>query len=149
MRCAVAISVIAATGLVCVAPVRAQVARGSGTRMYDPRTVETVTGTVVKVEHTGTHSGSHGIHGAPGIQLLLQMDKQQIAVRLGPAWYVDKQPVKVAAHDTISVHGSRIVYAGKPAIVAAQVKKGDHVMNLRRENGVPLWHVHAPRRAAG
>ncbi len=149
MRRAVAISVIAVTSLVGVTAARAQRPVGSGTRMYDPKTVETVTGTVVKVEHTGGHSGSHGIHGAPGIQLLLQTDKQQIAVRLGPAWYVDKQPVKVAAHDTISVHGSRIVHAGKPAIVAAQVKKGDQVMNLRRENGVPLWHVHAPRRAAG
>lgn len=149
MRCAVAISVIAATGLVCVAAARGQGARGSGTRMYDPKTVETVTGTVVKVEHAGGHSGSRGIHGAPGIQLLLQTDKQQIAVRLGPAWYVDKQPLKVAAHDAISVRGSRIVYAGKPAIVAAQVKKGEQVMTLRKDNGVPLWHVHAPRGAAG
>jgi hypothetical protein len=117
--------------------------------MYDPKTVETVTGTVVKIEHAGGHGAAHGVHGAPGIQLLLQTDSQQITIRLGPAWYVDKQPVKIAAQDAISVHGSRIVYAGKPAIVAAQVKKGDQVMNLRKDNGVPLWHVHAPRRAAG
>jgi hypothetical protein len=117
--------------------------------MFDPKTVETITGTVVKVEHVGSHGGPHGIHGAAGIQLLLKTDTQQIPVRLGPAWYVDKQPVKIATHDTISVRGSRIVYAGKPAIVAAQVKKGDQVMDLRKDNGVPLWHVHAPRRAAG
>jgi hypothetical protein len=148
MRRAVATSVIAAMSLVCVTAARAQGRVSSGTRMYDPKTVETVTGTVVKVEHAG-HGGPHGVHGAAGVQLLLKTDTQQIAVRLGPAWYVDKQSVKVAAHDTISVRGSRIVYAGKPAIVAAQVKKGDQVMNLRRDNGVPLWHVHAPRRAAG
>jgi hypothetical protein len=37
------------------------------------------------------------------------------------------------------MHGSRITFAGKPAIVAAEVKKGDQVLKLRDESGTPLW----------
>jgi hypothetical protein len=28
---------------------------------------------------------------------------------------------------------------GKPALIAAEVKKGDEVMKLRDANGVPAW----------
>jgi hypothetical protein len=28
---------------------------------------------------------------------------------------------------------------GKPAIVAAQIKKGNEVLKLRDDNGVPVW----------
>jgi len=36
------------------------------------------------------------------------------------------------------VKGSRITYNGKPAIVAAEVKKGDTVLKLRDDNGIPV-----------
>jgi hypothetical protein len=29
--------------------------------------------------------------------------------------------------------------AGKPAIIAAQVKKGNEILKLRDENGIPVW----------
>jgi hypothetical protein len=35
--------------------------------------------------------------------------------------------------------GSRITYEGKPAIIAAEVKKGDEVLRLRDEKGIPVW----------
>jgi hypothetical protein len=103
--------------------------------MYDQKTVETVTGTVVQVEHT---SGK-GRRGSGGIHLLLQTDKEEIAVHLGPAGYVDEQSVKIVAQDSVEVRGSRITFDGKPAIVAAEVKKGDQVLKLRDDSGLPLW----------
>jgi hypothetical protein len=103
--------------------------------MYDPKTVETVTGTVLKVEQTR----GKGRGGGGGIHLLLKTDKEEIAVHLGPSAYMDKQAVKIAAQDTIEVRGSRITFEGKPAIVAAEVKKGDQVLKLRDDSGTPLW----------
>lgn len=107
----------------------------SGARMYDPKTSETVSGTVIKIEQTS----SNGPGNAGGVHLLLKTSKEEISVHLGPAWYVDKQALKIAVQDTIAVHGSRITFAGKPAIVAAEVKKGDQVLKLRDDSGTPLW----------
>jgi hypothetical protein len=100
-------------------------------RNYDPKTVETVQGKVLSVE-TVQQRGR-------GVHLMLQTDKETIAVRLGPTWYIDKQTLKIATNDTITVTGSRVTVGGKPAIIAAQVKKGDGVLKLRDDTGIPVW----------
>jgi hypothetical protein len=100
-------------------------------RNYDPKTVETVQGKVLSVEKT--QQRGHGIH------LMLQTDKETISVHLGPSWYIDKQTPKIEANDTITVTGSRVTVDGKPAIIAAQVKKGNELLKLRDDNGVPAW----------
>ena len=103
-------------------------------RNYDPKTVETVEGKVVSVEKTSPSAQrGHGVH------LMLQTDKETIEVRLGPAGYLEKQTMQIAANDTITVTGSRVTMEGKPAIIAAQIKKGNEVLKLRNENGVPAW----------
>ena len=43
------------------------------------------------------------------------------------------------AGDLVVVKGSRVTFAGNPAIIAAEVKKGDAVLKLRDENGFPAW----------
>ncbi|MGK7872290.1 MAG: hypothetical protein AB4426_02910 [Xenococcaceae cyanobacterium] len=40
----------------------------------------------------------------------------------------------------IMVTGSRINWGGQPAMMAAQVKKGDTTLTLRDESGFPVWH---------
>ena len=103
-------------------------------RTYNPKTVETVEGKVVSVEKINPAGPrGHGIH------LTLQAGDATIEVHLGPAGYVEKQAMKIVANDTITVTGSRVMMEGKPAIIAAQIKKGNEVLKLRHENGVPLW----------
>ena len=46
---------------------------------------------------------------------------------------------KIETNDTITVTGSRVTIDGKPAIIAAQVKKENEVLKLRDENGIPAW----------
>jgi hypothetical protein len=41
--------------------------------------------------------------------------------------------------DSVEVKGSRVTFAGNPAIIAAELKKGDAVLKLRDDNGVPAW----------
>jgi hypothetical protein len=118
------VAALAVAGLLSASNVVAQ-------RNYDPKTVETIQGKVLSVEKT--QQRGHGVH------LTLQTDKETISVHLGPSWYIDKQTPKVEANDTISVTGSRVTVDGKPAIIAAQVKKGDEVLKLRDDNGVPAW----------
>ncbi len=103
-------------------------------RMFDPKTVETVRGEVVSVDKIVPRKGmSYGLHA------VLKTDKEEISVHLGPGWYMEKQEFKVATGDTIEVKGSRIAFRGKPAIIAEEVKKGEGVLKLRDEAGVPAW----------
>lgn len=115
--------------------------RGSGgwgmvseyNRMYDVKTVETVKGEVVSVEEFSSRGMS------PGVHVTLKTEKETIPVHLGPQWFMEKQDAEIKAKDVVEVKGSRITFDGKPAIIAAEVKKGDQVLRLRDENGIPVW----------
>lgn len=103
-------------------------------RMYNPATVETLKGTVEKVDRFTPGRGmSYGVH------ILLKTDKETIPVHLGPGWYVEAQEVKMNPGDKVEVTGSRITFEGKPAIVASQVKKGGQTLTLRDASGTPAW----------
>jgi len=54
-----------------------------------------------------------------------------VAVHLGPEWYIERLDGKLAKGDAVEVKGSRVTFAGNPAIIAAEVKKGDAVLKLR------------------
>jgi hypothetical protein len=109
-------------------------AGGQYGRLYDPKTVETVSGTVTSIEQMTPFKGM-----GPGVHLTLKTDKESISVHVGPAWYIERQDIKIAAGDQIEVKGSRITYQGKPAIIAAEIHKGDEVLLLRDANGIPMW----------
>ncbi len=110
---------------------------GPGTpygRMYNPQTVETISGEVVSVDKITPIKGmSYGVH------ILVRTDKETIAVHLGPGWYIENQDMKIARGDKIEVKGSRITFEGKPALIAAEVKSRDEVLTLRDATGVPVW----------
>ena len=104
-------------------------------RMYNPTTVETIKGEVVSVDKIAPMKGmSYGIH------LMLKTNKETVSVHLGPTWYFDKNNYVVKAKDKIEVTGSKITYNGKPAVIAAEIKKGYEVIKLRDENGYPVWN---------
>jgi hypothetical protein len=110
---------------------------GPGTpynRMYDPTTVETVSGEVISVSRITPRKGM-----SAGIHMNVKTDKETISVQLGPSWYLENQDVKIEPKDKVEVKGSRITFEGKPAIIAAEVRKGDEVLKLRDDNGFPVW----------
>jgi hypothetical protein len=103
-------------------------------RMYDPKTVETISGEVERVDTITPMKGMSG-----GVHLLVKTDKESISVHLGPAWYLENQDVKIEPKDKVEITGSRITFDKKPAIIAKEVKKGEEVLNLRDDNGYPVW----------
>jgi hypothetical protein len=110
---------------------------GHGTpygRMYNPQTVETISGEVVSVDRIIPLKGM-----AYGIHITLRADKGTISIHLGPDWYIENQDVKITRMDKIEVKGSRITLEGKPAIIAAEIRKGDDILALRDANGFPVW----------
>jgi hypothetical protein len=103
-------------------------------KMYDPKTVETISGEVVSVDKITPLKGmSYGVH------LTVKTDKETISIHMGPGWFIENQDIKIEPKDKVEVKGSRITFEGKPAIIAAEVQKGEEVLKLRDENGVPVW----------
>ncbi|NLI29710.1 MAG: DNA-binding protein [Nitrospiraceae bacterium] len=110
---------------------------GPGTqynRMYNPATVETISGTVTDIQAVVPYKGMYS-----GVQIILKTEKETIPVHLGPSWYIERLDVKIAKGDAIEVKGSRISFAGKPALLAAELKKDDQTLVLRDANGIPAW----------
>lgn len=103
-------------------------------RMYNPQSIETISGDVVSVHKITPMKGMHY-----GVHVLVKANTETISVHLGPGWFVENQDVKIAPNDKIEVKGSRIIFEGKPAIIAAEVKKGEDVLMLRDVNGFPVW----------
>jgi hypothetical protein len=103
-------------------------------RLYDPKTVEAISGEIVSVDIVAPMKGM-----APGLHLTVKTDKETLSVHLGPAWYLENQDVKLAAKDKVEIKGSRITFAGKPALIAAEVKKGDETLILGDSAGTSVW----------
>ncbi|KJU81873.1 conserved hypothetical protein, secreted [Candidatus Magnetobacterium bavaricum] len=103
-------------------------------RMYDPQTVTTIAGVVEAVEQFTPRKGmSYGIH------LRVKTQEGSISVHVGPSGYVEKQDVKIQVGDNIEVKGSKVTFNNEPAIIAAEIKKGDATLSLRDDNGIPKW----------
>jgi len=116
--------------------------RGSGgwgadspyNRSYDPTKVETFSGKVTRIDTTVPMGGM-----SDGIYLLLTMERVSVAVHLGPAWYIERLDTWIEVGDRIEVKGSKAFAAGVPAVIAAEVRKGDNVLVLRDAAGIPVW----------
>jgi hypothetical protein len=102
-------------------------------RMYDPKTVETVSGEVLSVAKN-TDRGKDA-----GVSLTLKTVKETILVYLGPTWFLAKQDLTFAPRDQVEITGSQFTFQGKPALIAGQVKKGDKILKLRDSAGIPAW----------
>jgi len=107
---------------------------GSYQRMYDPAKVETVSGEVVGVDKMTPKTGMKN-----GIHLRLKTERETIPVHLGPSWYIERLDTRIEKGDRVEIKGSRVMVDGKPAIIAAEVRKGDDLLQLRDAGGVPAW----------
>jgi len=107
---------------------------GAYQRMYDPAKVETVSGEVVSVDKmTPTKGMKNGVH------LRLKTERETVSVHLGPSWFIERLDTRIEKGDRVEVKGSRVMVDGKPAIIAAELRKGEELLQLRDAGGVPAW----------
>jgi hypothetical protein len=101
--------------------------------LFNPATVGSVSGEVVRVEQTLAGNGAdYCVHA------LLKTPQGQVTAILGPKGYMAKQGLSVAPKDRVTVTGSLISILGKPFILAMEVT-GDRTMKLREASGRPAW----------
>lgn len=127
----------AALVLVFAGNIYSQNGWGSGSnynRLYDVKTVETVTGSVVSIDQVSPDKNM-----STGVHLILNTANGNISVHLGPAWYIENQEVQINKDDNITVTGSKVTYNGNQVIIAKEVVKGDQILKLRDDNGYPVW----------
>lgn len=102
--------------------------------IYSPNKMETVFGNVVSIEKaTSRRRMSYGVH------LIVKSDEETLSVRLGPEWFMEGKNFTIMPDDKVEIKGHRISDRGEEAIIAAEIKKGDKVLKLREENGLPFW----------
>ncbi|MFA5300091.1 MAG: hypothetical protein WC389_18040 [Lutibacter sp.] len=104
-------------------------------RLFNTKTIETISGTVEAVEIISMDTKM-----PTGIHLKVKTKSEIISVHLGPSWYLDNQEIQFEKGDKITVTGSRISYQNSPAVIAAEVVKGDHILHLRNKAGYPVWN---------
>lgn len=114
--------------------------------LFNPGTVGTVSGEVVRVEQAPSGSGKdYCVHA------LLKTSQGTVTAILAPQSYMAKQRLAINPNDRVTVTGSLILVLNKPFLLAMEVS-GDRTMILREASGRPAWaegedwHVHSPSR---
>lgn len=101
---------------------------------FDPATVTTVRGTIVRVAIAVRRGADPG-----GINLLLRTNRETLPVNLGPVWNLDALWINLKRGEPITVCGSRISVGGRPAIIATSISVGASTVTLRDSTGSPAW----------
>ena len=100
--------------------------------IFDPKTIETITGDVIKKDQVPEFR--FGLQ----MRLTVLIDKKEILqVYLGPASYLLARGFKLG--DQVTVSGSRVTVRGEPLMIAITVKRRNEVLRLRDEDGIPAW----------
>lgn len=104
-------------------------------RNYDLNSVETIQGVITEV----VSKPSKNKTDMEGVHLMVKTGETILPVHLGPVWYMEQQEYSFEKGENITVTGSRITYNNAPALIAARVIKGEMVLMLRDQNGIPYW----------
>ena len=114
---------------------------GPSGRMYNPQTVETIHGRVVKVESATPVNGM----GPRGVHIVVKTGTQTVPVHLGPNWFIENQASRIKPNDDVAVTGSRVSRNGQNFLIAKEITDGNQVLNLRDDTGRPLWSAWTPK----
>jgi DNA/RNA endonuclease YhcR with UshA esterase domain len=113
--------------------------RQGGIPKYNPATEVTVRGTVEEIRQVTGRRGWAGTH------LTLKTDGGSLDVHLGPSNFVAAKKFAISKGDQVEVIGSKVQYQGHDALVAREIKKGNHTLTLRNAQGIPEWSRGARR----
>ena len=113
---------------------RAPQTNGNGTPMTALRmdSVDKFKATVKKVERVRLPNETQ-------IQLIVETDRGDMNVIVGPARYVDQSKVKMHPGDKIEVYGYTVRANGDEVIMASEIKKNGNSLYLLDSKRQPMW----------
>jgi hypothetical protein len=104
-------------------------------RLFDQYNLQTITGTIYRIDTITPIKGM-----AMGIQLVIRTpSREEIAVHLGPAWYIRHQDMNIGLNDNVEIRGARFSLDNKTVIAAFELRTSDRVLLLRDDDNVPYW----------
>jgi len=97
-------------------------------KIFDPRTIETVTGKIVRIEYYDQ------------IRLMIYTaEKKPVLVDLGPTEFIEGQGKVLKRGDRITVTGSLVTVEDTPLLIATTIQEGKEELQLRDNEGYPVW----------
>lgn len=108
--------------------------RPCGDTALDFSKAEVFSGKVIEVQKVDAKMGNW-----KGIHLIVKNQSEEIAVHLGPEWYMAKINAIFTVGDGVEIKGVRTTYQGEAAVFAAQINRGADSWILRDELGLPAW----------
>ena len=105
-------------------------------KIFDSKTIKTISGQVVKIDQLPEFG--FGLQ----MRLTVFIDKKEILpVYLGPAYYLvgPWQAKHIKLGDEVTVRGSLVTVKDEPLMIAVTVKRGNAVLRLRDQEGIPAW----------
>lgn len=101
--------------------------------LFNPGTLGTVSGEVVRVEHAFSARGEdYCVHA------LLKTPHGSVTAILAPKNFMENQGLSIAPKDQVALTGSFISVIDKPFLLVTEIT-GDRAMKLREANGRPAW----------
>ena len=84
---------------------------------------------------------------AEGVHAYVDAGREKVWVELGPAVFVDAQPLQLAVGDAVTVTGALVTRGDDHVVLASVVAKDGKSLKLRSESGDPAWSKFKPRTA--
>ncbi len=108
---------------------------GAYQQMYDPSTEETIKGSITKIDSITPATDMVQL-----VRITVKTDTGTVSVHLAPASYLQEQQVTLKPQRKVEVKGSRVMYDGKPTILASWIKANGKEAGLRDTgDGTPNW----------
>ena len=101
---------------------------------YDQASQQTLRGWVV-----AENDFQCPVSGTVGSHITVKSETGSTEVHLAPVKFMKQYEINIRKDDNVTVIGSRIMFDGKPALIARSVAVGRDTYNFRDDKGRPLW----------
>lgn len=111
---------------------------GPGSRyggMYNPTSVQTMTGRLERVEEGAPLDGM----GLGMIATVRTQERDQVRAHLGPLWYVEPSELQLSPGDEVTLRGSMVSLGDGQVMMVQSLRVGGRTIELRDESGLPAW----------
>lgn len=77
-----------------------------------------------------------------GVQIIVASSTGERIVHLGPAWYINAQEFVLNPGQKVKISGRTVTIAGQSIVMAEKIQSGSETLQLRDNQGFPLWAGH-------
>ena len=128
------LTTVAIAALLLLVP--ASAAPQTGAPKYDPATEITIQGKVLSV-----HDRQCPVSGTLGTHFMLEaLDGRVYEVHLAPTTFTKMFDMVFTPGEKVDISGNILVFQGKDAILARQIKHGNETVTFRDKKGNPSWN---------